>query len=88
MRVFIDIEFLLFFLLLVDAGGDTTRNLLSSGLIALLENPEQLAWLKADLPVMRVGPRRGISALDEPRTPARAPHRETRRRAGGKTVRS
>jgi cytochrome P450 len=44
-----DIEFLLFFLLLVDAGGDTTRNLLSSGLIALLANPEQLAWLKADL---------------------------------------
>jgi cytochrome P450 len=45
-----DIEFLLFFLLLVDAGGDTTRNLLSSGLIALLENPQQLAWLKADVP--------------------------------------
>ncbi|HEY2034033.1 MAG TPA: cytochrome P450 [Rhizomicrobium sp.] len=44
-----DIEFLLFFLLLVDAGGDTTRNLLSSGLIALFENPEQMAWLKADL---------------------------------------
>ncbi|MBV9695052.1 MAG: cytochrome P450, partial [Alphaproteobacteria bacterium] len=44
-----DIEFLLFFLLLVDAGGDTTRNLLSSGLIALLENPDQLAWLQADL---------------------------------------
>ena len=44
-----DIEFLLFFLLLIDAGGDTTRNLLSAGLIALLENPEQLAWLKADL---------------------------------------
>ncbi len=44
-----DIEFLLFFLLLVDAGGDTTRNLLASGLIALLENPEQLKWLKADL---------------------------------------
>ena len=43
-----DIEFLLFFLLLVDAGGDTTRNLLSSGLIALLEYPQQLAWLKAD----------------------------------------
>jgi cytochrome P450 len=45
-----DIEFLLFFLLLVDAGGDTTRNLLSAGLIALLENPDQLAWLMADLP--------------------------------------
>ncbi|HEX3673302.1 MAG TPA: cytochrome P450 [Rhizomicrobium sp.] len=45
-----DMEFLLFFLLLIDAGGDTTRNLLSAGLIALLENPDQLSWLKADLP--------------------------------------
>ena len=44
-----DIEFLLFFLLLVDAGGDTTRNLLAGGLIALLENAAELAWLKADL---------------------------------------
>ena len=44
-----DIEFLLFFLLLIDAGGDTTRNLLSSGLIALLGNPDQMGWLKADL---------------------------------------
>jgi cytochrome P450 len=44
-----DIEFLLFFLLLIDAGGDTTRNLLSSGLIALKDNPDQLAWLTADL---------------------------------------
>ena len=31
------------------AGGDTTRNLLSSGLVALFDNPDQLAWLKADL---------------------------------------
>ncbi len=44
-----DPEFLLFFLLLIDAGGDTTRNLLGSGMIALLENPDQLAWLRADL---------------------------------------
>lgn len=44
-----DMEFLLFFVLLVDAGGDTTRNLLASGLIALLEHSDQLAWLKADL---------------------------------------
>jgi cytochrome P450 len=44
-----DMEFLLFFLLLVDAGGDTTRNLLSGGLLALMENPEQYAWLMADL---------------------------------------
>ncbi|MBU1374343.1 MAG: cytochrome P450 [Alphaproteobacteria bacterium] len=44
-----DMEFLLFFLLLVDAGGDTTRNLLSGGLVALMENPDQYAWLMADL---------------------------------------
>jgi cytochrome P450 len=44
-----DMEFLLFFLLLVDAGGDTTRNLLSGGLLALMENPDQFAWLMADL---------------------------------------
>jgi cytochrome P450 len=44
-----DPEFLLFFLLLIDAGGDTTRNLLASGLIALCAHPEQLAWLKGDL---------------------------------------
>lgn len=44
-----DIEFLLFFLLLIDAGGDTTRNLLSAGMIAMLENPDQLAWLEGDL---------------------------------------
>ena len=45
-----DMEFLLFFLLLVDAGGDTTRNLLSGGLLALMEHPDQYAWLMADLP--------------------------------------
>lgn len=44
-----DMEFLLFFLLLVDAGGDTTRNLLSGGLVALMEHPDQYAWLMADL---------------------------------------
>ncbi|HEY2483222.1 MAG TPA: cytochrome P450 [Caulobacteraceae bacterium] len=44
-----DPEFLLFFLLLIDAGGDTTRNLLSSGLLALQQNPGQRAWLLADL---------------------------------------
>ncbi|HEY2358993.1 MAG TPA: cytochrome P450 [Phenylobacterium sp.] len=45
-----DVEFLLFFLLLVDAGGDTTRNLLSGGLLALMDHPGQFAWLMADLP--------------------------------------
>ncbi|HEY0299972.1 MAG TPA: cytochrome P450, partial [Rhizomicrobium sp.] len=45
-----DIEFLLFFLLLIDAGGDTTRNLLSAGMLALLDHPAQRAWLMEDLP--------------------------------------
>ena len=44
-----DPEFLLFFILLVDAGGDTTRNLLAGGLLALMAEPEKLAWLTADL---------------------------------------
>jgi len=52
-----DAEFLLFFLLLVDAGGDTTRNLLSGGLLALMDHPGQFAWLMADLPE-RLGPAR------------------------------
>lgn len=43
-----DVEFLLFFLLLIDAGGDTTRNLLSGGLLALMEHPDQYAWLMTD----------------------------------------
>jgi cytochrome P450 len=45
-----DMEFLLFFLLLIDAGGDTTRNLLSAGVMAMLAEPEKLAWLKQDVP--------------------------------------
>jgi cytochrome P450 len=48
-RKLADPEFLLFFLLLIDAGGDTTRNLLSGGLLALMEHPDQYAWLMADL---------------------------------------
>jgi cytochrome P450 len=42
-------EFHLFFMLLVDAGGDTTRNLVAGGLHALLERPDELARLRGDL---------------------------------------
>ena len=42
------IDFQLFFLLLVDAGGDTTRNLVAGGLLALLEHPGVLAELRRD----------------------------------------
>ncbi len=44
-----DMEFNLFFMLLIDAGGDTTRNLVAGGMLALLERPDELARLQADL---------------------------------------
>jgi cytochrome P450 len=44
-----DMDFCLFFLLLVDAGGDTTRNLVAGGMQALFEHPEQRRRLQADL---------------------------------------
>lgn len=43
-----DMEFHLFFVLLVDAGGDTTRNLVAGGMQALLEQPELLARVRAE----------------------------------------
>jgi cytochrome P450 len=43
-----NIDFQLFFLLLIDAGGDTTRNLVAGGLHALLQRPETLADLRAN----------------------------------------
>ncbi len=43
-----DLEFNLFFLLLINAGGDTTRNLVANGLLTLLENRDQLDLLRAD----------------------------------------
>jgi cytochrome P450 len=43
-----DLEFDLFFLLLINAGGDTTRNLVASGMLALLAHPAELAAVRAD----------------------------------------
>jgi cytochrome P450 len=43
-----DLEFCVFFLLLINAGGDTTRNLIAAGTLALLDHPEQLARLQED----------------------------------------
>jgi cytochrome P450 len=37
-----------FFLILTIAGSETTRNVISGGLVALLENPQQMARLQAD----------------------------------------
>ncbi len=41
-------ELLSYFFLLVVAGNETTRNATSGGLLALIENPDQFARLKAD----------------------------------------
>jgi len=43
-----DIQFGSFFVQLVTAGNDTTRTMLSSGLLALLDHPDQFAALRAD----------------------------------------
>ena len=43
-----DVQFGSFFVQLVTAGNDTTRTMLSSGLLALLQHPDQLAALRAD----------------------------------------
>lgn len=44
-----EIDFFLWFMLLVDAGGDTTRNLVGAGFQALFEHPDQLARLRDDV---------------------------------------
>ena len=43
-----DVEFGGFFVQLVTAGNDTTKGMLSSGLLTLLRHPDQLARLRAD----------------------------------------
>jgi cytochrome P450 len=43
-----DLDFMLFFLLLVDAGGDTTRNLVGGGLLALLAHRDEFERLRSD----------------------------------------
>jgi cytochrome P450 len=43
------IDFNLFFLLLVDAGGDTTRNLVAGGMQTLFEHPDERQRLQRDL---------------------------------------
>ena len=43
-----DIEFNFFFMLLIKAGGDTTRNLVAGGMCVLMDHPEERAKLEAD----------------------------------------
>lgn len=44
----------LFFMLLQNAGSETTRNLITTGMLVLLEHPEQLRRLRADLSLVPV----------------------------------
>jgi cytochrome P450 len=41
-------EFNFFFVLLISAGGDTTRNLVAGGMCVLMDDPEQQAKLESD----------------------------------------
>ncbi|MGB9306186.1 MAG: cytochrome P450 [Mycobacterium sp.] len=43
-----DLDFNYFFMLLINAGGDTTRNLVAGGMCVLMDNPEERAKLEAD----------------------------------------
>jgi cytochrome P450 len=61
-----DVDFQLFFLLLVDAGGDTTRNLVAGGLLALLDHPEQLARLRAAPAVLMASAREELLRFVSP----------------------
>jgi cytochrome P450 len=42
----------LFFMLLQNAGSETTRNLITTGMLVLLEQPDELERLRADLSIM------------------------------------
>lgn len=50
-----DLELEAFFMLLTVAGSETTRNAISSGLLKLLHEPEQLAALREDPTLMKGG---------------------------------
>jgi cytochrome P450 len=43
-----DMDFNFFFVLLINAGGDTTRNLVAGGMCALIDHPAQRAKLETD----------------------------------------
>ncbi len=61
-----DMEFLLFFMLLIDAGGDTTRNLVATGMHALLEHSEQLTALEQNVEALLPGAREELLRWTSP----------------------
>ena len=79
-----DDEILVFFALLVFAGNDTTRNTAATGILALLEHPDQWRRLCDDREL--IGSRgRGAAPLHVGRQLVR-PHRDSRHRARGQRI--
>ncbi len=72
-------EFDAMFLLLVVAGNETTRQAIAHGMQALMDNPDQMARLRAD-PALHADRGRGDPALVDAGA-ALPPHRHPRRRA-------
>src|SRR5215470_11971293 len=50
-----ELEFDVFFLLLAVAGNETTRNLISGGMLALIEHPDERRRLRHDLSLLDTG---------------------------------
>ena len=69
-----DFEFNLFFMLLLNAGGDTTRNLVAAGTLALIEHPGRVG-AAGRRPVADADRHRGDAAVDQP-GPGVHPHRD------------
>ena len=47
-----DFQLALFFMLLQNAGSETTRNLITTGTLALLQHPDEFARLRADMSLL------------------------------------
>ena len=73
-----DVELYSFFSLLFAAGSETTRNAIAGGLLALIERPDQLEDLRADLGLL--GP--AIEEMLRWTTPSPAKRRTATREAG------
>ena len=87
-----DVDFGSFFVQLVTAGNDTTKTMLSSGLLALLQHPDQLAELRGRPDACRRARSRRscagrtrctTSAAPRPSTPSSRGDGDRRRRQGG-----
>lgn len=83
-----DLDFQLFFLLLIDVGGDTTRNLVAAGVHALLQRPEALARLRADLEGGLPAAREELLRFTSPSSACAAPPRATRSSAAAASARA